>query len=73
MFAADVVVLRPGTISRETEVPGTLRGHIIKPATAPAPDGHPDDGLIGYTDEDGTEQKAFYGHHNVLSLLLLRV
>jgi len=65
MFAADVVMLPKGTIVQESKVEGTFKGHVIKPATAPAPEDHREDGLIGYTDDDGIEQKAYYGHHSV--------
>ena len=69
MFAADVVLLPKGTIVQESEVEGHFKGHIIKPATAPTPDDHREDGLIGYTDDDGIEQKAFYGHHHVTRVI----
>lgn len=65
MFAADVVPLPKGSILQELEVEGSFKGHVIKPATAPALDPPREDGLIGYTDNDGIEQKAYYGHHNV--------
>ncbi|GMH35324.1 hypothetical protein BSKO_03192 [Bryopsis sp. KO-2023] len=64
MFAADVVVLKAGTITQESKVEGTFKGRIIRPAVAPAPEDNREDGIIGYFDGD-TDQRAFYGHHNV--------
>ncbi|CAD7695418.1 unnamed protein product [Ostreobium quekettii] len=64
MFAADVELMPKGTIVQEVELEGHVKGRVIKPALSQPSDVR-EDGIVGYVDEEGHEQRCYYGNHQV--------
>lgn len=64
MFAADVEILDRGTVVQEEELQGRVTGRVIKPALS-QPSEDKEDGMVGYVDVEGQEQRCFYGSHQV--------
>ncbi|CAD7695113.1 unnamed protein product [Ostreobium quekettii] len=64
MFAADVELLPKGTIVQEVALEGHVRGRVMKPALSQPSDVR-EDGIVGYVDDAGHEQRCYYGSHQV--------